>query len=418
MSIIDRILQRGGEGRARSLESPKVKISSDSILKYFGIYGEKTVVVTEQTALGLTPVWAAVNFLSRAMASLPLHVYAETSKGKERDGGTISALLNSAATDEIDAYTLRKWLWTRVFTGGRGLIWIERDRDGQPINLFPLNPDETEVSRVDFVTTYTHKPPNGRARTYRAEDVIDVTFYLQADGVRHRGPISACRDRLAQYIQANGYGNKVFEKGGLPIATIEGPFASQEAMTRASDDLAKASANAYNTGAPAIALPAGHKLNPIGVDPQKMQMVEFQLFLVQEVARIYQMPPAFLQHLQNSTYSNAEQQDLQLVKHVILAWARAFEAQLDLKLFGRENGLIRPTARRKRFYTAHNVDGLLRGDFSSRMAGLATSVQNAIRTPNEARALENLPPLPDGDSLMIQGATVPIGTQPPAATAQ
>lgn len=418
MSILDRILNRTPELRSRrSIESPLVKISSESILDYFGVGRGGQIAVTEQSALGLPPVWAAVNFLSRSLASLPLHVYAESSTGKERQDGRVSALLNSAASDEVDAHTLRKWFWTRVFTGGRGLIYIERDGAGEPVNLFALNPDETTVTRTDFVTTYTHKPPNGKPKIYAAGDVIDVAFFMQADGLNHRGPISACKSRLAQYLAANGYGNKVFEKGGLPVATIEGPFASAEAMNRASADLAKASADAYNDGKPAIAIPAGHKLNPIGIDPQKMQMVEFQLFLIQEIARIWQIPPAMLQHLQDSTYSNVEQQDLQFVKHVILAWSRAFESQLDLKLFGRENGYLKVTRTRKRFYTSHNVDGLLRGDFASRMQGLATSVQTGVRTPNEARALENLPPLPEGDRLMMQGATVPISSQPVAPPA-
>lgn len=412
-TILDRIFPRRTETRASgSIESPLVPISSANILEYFGITG-KAVHVTEEKALGLTPVFAAVNFLSRAMATLPLHVYSDSKKGKSREGGAIAGLLNSAANDEMTSKALRAWFWGRVFTAGRGLVYIERAPNGDPANLFPMDPAKVTLSRKDFATTYTFKEGD-KSRTFAAADVIDVAFMHKADALGVHGPLATCRDRLAQMISANGYGAKVFEKGGLPSFAIEGPFATPEAMNRAAKNLAEASADAYNEGRPAIALPAQHKLTPIGTEPQKMQMVEFQHFLIEEVARIYQLPPVFLQHLLNNTYSNAEQQDLQLVKHVILGWAGALEAELDLKLFGRKNG----TTSGKRYYTSHNVDGLLRGDFAARMNGLSQAVQNAILTPDEARSLENRPPMPNGDKLYMQGATVELGTNLIAAKAE
>lgn len=132
-------------------------------------------------------------------------------------------------------------------------------------------------------------------------------------------------------------------------------------------------------------------------------MTDARRFQVEEIARVYQIPPAFLQDLTNGTFSNTEQQDLFFVKHLVGQWVEALDQEMNLKLFGQRNGGR---------YIEHNVDGLLRGDFASRMAGHAQAIQNAIRTPNEARELENLPALPNGDELLIQGATVPLGTQP------
>lgn len=410
--ILDRILAPWREERSGSLESPLVKISSANILERLGIFLNGNVNVTEESALGLTPVFAAVNFLSRSMATLPLHVYANTKNGSERQTGAIPALLNHAANDELTSNAWRKWFWTRVFTAGRGLTYIERNEKGAPINLFPMDPAQTTISRREFSTFYETKNAKGKKESYPASDVIDVPFLLKADGLTAYGPITTCRERLGQMIAANGYGKKVFEKGGLPAVALEGPHESPNGMRNAEKDLAKASADAYNEGRPAISIPAGFKLNPIGVDPQKMQMVEFQKFLIPEVARIWQLPPLFLQDLENQTFTNAEQQDLHLVKHLILGWAGALEAELDLKLFGRDNGRTK-----NRKYVKHNVDGLLRGDFATRMEGLSKGVQNAMLTPNEARALENRPALPRGDELLIQGATVPLGSQKVAAPA-
>ena len=133
-------------------------------------------------------------------------------------------------------------------------------------------------------------------------------------------------------------------------------------------------------------------------------MLEARRFQVEEIARAYQLPPVFLQDLSRATFSNAEQQDLHLVKHLIGQWAEALEGEMNLKLFGRG-----ATGR----YVEHNLDGLLRGDFKTRMEGLARAIQTSQLTPNEARALENRPKHdnPDADNLLVQGATVVLGTQ-------
>jgi HK97 family phage portal protein len=144
------------------------------------------------------------------------------------------------------------------------------------------------------------------------------------------------------------------------------------------------------------------------IDPAKGQMTEARLFQIQEIARLFGLPPVFLQDLSRGTFANVEQQDLYLVKHLVAQWAKAFEDELNLKLFGRG----------AKFYVEHNLDGLMRGDFKTRMEGMARAVQTALLTPDEARALDNRPAYPDGlgEKPLVQGATVPLGTQPTTPT--
>jgi HK97 family phage portal protein len=153
-----------------------------------------------------------------------------------------------------------------------------------------------------------------------------------------------------------------------------------------------------------MALPAGHEMKSIGFNPEQMQLLELQRFSIEQIARIYSLPPVFLQDLTHGTFSNTEQQDLHFVKHTLKRWIEQTEQEMNLKLFPRGSDL----------YVEFNVDGLLRGDFGTRMAAHATSIQNGIRTPNEVRTIENMPDRPEGDVLLIQGATVPMGTQPDA----
>jgi HK97 family phage portal protein len=130
-------------------------------------------------------------------------------------------------------------------------------------------------------------------------------------------------------------------------------------------------------------------------------LIELQRFSIEQIARIYSLPPVFLQDLTHGTFSNVEQQDLHFVKHTIKRWVEQTEQEMNLKLFGRGS----------QFYVKFDLDDLLRGDLKTRMEAHATSIQNGIKTPNEVRDIENLPPMEAGDDLMIQGATVPIKNQ-------
>ena len=207
--------------------------------------------------------------------------------------------------------------------------------------------------------------------------------------------------RLFAAIASSRYGSKAFQSGGIPPAVLQGPFNSGASASRASEDVANATAKLAQEGRPIMALPLGHELKSIGFSPDQMQLLDLQQFCIEQIARIYSLPPVFLQDLSKGTYSNVEQQDLHFVKHTLRRWIEQFEQEMNLKLFGRTSDL------NVRF----NVDGLLRGDLKTRMEAHSQAIMNGVKTPNEVRKSEGLEPLPGGDDLMIQGATVPITMQ-------
>lgn len=359
------------------------------------------VPVTIRTALGVPAVWAAVNFIAGTIAGLPLHVYRRTRNGRERVRGGVAPILHDAPNDEQSSFAWRKYTFERVLTGGRGVTFIERNAQGRVTNLWPLDPRHVTVRREDGRTIYYYSEPGQQAKRYEAGEVLDIPFMLGEDGISHRGPIASCRDAISLAIASTQYGAKFFHGGGVPPFAVTGGFQSGAAMKRAADDLERAVETAARDKRQALMLPSGLEIKAIGGDPQRSQMVEAKRFAVEEIARIYSLPPTFLQDLSHGTYSNTEQQDLHFVKHTLRRWLEAFEQECNLKLFGRGG----------RQYVEFNVDGLLRGDFATRMQGHATAIQNGLETPNEARELENRPPIEGGDALMIQGATVPLASQ-------
>ncbi len=378
-----------------------IKQSAANFLELFGITGSAAVSMEE--ALGVPAVWAAVNFIPGTIAGLPLHVYDKTNAGKRRVKATkanpIVAVLHDAPNEGLSSFQWRFDLMVDVLTEGRGVTYIERDERGQAINLFPLL-DFTVKRGADGRKKYTSKD-GGKPQTYDQGDILDVPFLLKADRLTHRSPLRQCAVAIGKAVHANAYGSKLFKNGGLPAFALQGPFSSEKSAVRAGDNIAEATKEAARKGGNVLAIPLGHELKSLGSNPEEMQLVKSQEFAVVEVARIYSLPPTFLQDLSRATFSNAEQQDLHLVKHTVKRWVEQLEAEMNLKLFPRGSNRV----------VEFNLDGLLRGDYATRMTGNAQAINTGQLTPNEARDQDNRLPLAGGDRLFIQGATVPLATQ-------
>lgn len=358
--------------------------------------------ISTEDALGVPSVWAAVNFLSGTIAGLPLNVYDKKSNGeKKRVAATkanpIVSMLHDAVNDGLSSFDWRYNMFsTGVLTEGRFVTYIERDGSSRVANLFPL--PGAMVSQSENGRKQYKLKAGGKTKVYDQSEVLDITFMLRPDLVTHRSPLRQCAVAIGKAANSNEYGSKLYKNGGMPPFALQGPFGSKEAAKRASSDIQSATQEIAKSGGNILAMPDGHKLEPLGTDPEKMQMIESQRFAVEEVARIYSLPPTFLQDLTHGTFSNTEQQDLHFVKHTLKRWVEQLEQEMNLKFFGRGSNR----------FVEFNVDGLLRGDYKTRMEGNSTAIQTGQLTPNEARKMENRPALEGGDQLYIQGATVPL----------
>lgn len=390
-------------GVSQSAEDFFERLTGDPHVAFFGM-GESAsgTFVNIDTALKVPAVASAVNFLAGTLAGLPLHIYRRGRDGRTRSTGALATTLHDAPNDFLTSFEWRKQMFVAKFTGGRGLSYIERAENGSVLSIWPLDPAKMTVKRDRFVNEY-HYNDGGRSIVYRADEIIDLPFMLKSDGFTHRGPIAMGKDAIGLAIAVNEYGSKFLANGGVPPFAVTGQFQTGAALNRAAQDLADAVKKAAKEKRQALTLPAGLDIKPLGVNPEDAQMIETQRFCIEQIARIYNIPPTFLQDLTHGTFSNTEQQDLHFVKHTIKQHIEQFEQELNLKLFGR---------RARSQYVEISVDGLLRGDFKTRIEGWARGIQTGVFTPAEARQAENLPFKEGSDDLFMQGATVPIGQQP------
>jgi HK97 family phage portal protein len=384
-----------------SPENPRVPVSAANFLQFFNVQPGGLPAVTLDSALTVPAVAASVSFLSRSLANLPLHAYRDAGDaGSVRAGGKLQRVLNEAPNTEWSSFGFRQYFWQQVFTGGRGLAWIERV--GANVDaIWPIDSTRATVKRVAGRKVYSFE-----GKEYPAADVIDVPFMLQSDQLAVHSPLVMGAKAIGLAIAMGDYASGFFAGGGVPPLALTGPMpAGADAVKRAQADI-KRSIDAAKSGSEAIfPIPAGYELKPVGFDPAKGQMTEARRLQIEEIARLFNLPPVFVQDLTHGTFSNTEQQDLHLVKHLIAQWAKALEEELNLKLFGAANN---------RRYVEHSLDAMMRGDFKSRIEGLALGIHTAQMTPDEARALENRAPYAGGVGAKpyIQGATVPLGSQP------
>jgi len=391
--------------KRHSVENPDNALNVSGILELIGLSntsasGEK---ITIDRALSIPAYWAGVNFLSSTIAGLPLNVYRRNKDGRKKVKGGLSSILHDAVNDGMSSFEWRKYSFDRVFTGGRSFTLIDRNSSGVITDLYPLIPEYMKVKTKGGARFYRYNPPGEKPTTYKASEIIDVPFMLKSNGVDCYSPVLTNKDTFGLSLSVSKYGSKFFNDGGVPAFAISGPFQTSKAMNNASEDLSTAIKQANTEKRLVLPIPKDHTITQLGSDPDKTQLVAIKKYQNEEIARILSLPLVFIQDLTNGTYANTEQQDLHLVKHTVKRWIEQLEQELNLKLFGRDN---------KTLFVEFNLDGLLRGDFKTRMEGYSKGIQNAILTPNEVRRKENLPDYDAGDELMIQGATVPIGTQP------
>lgn len=399
--------ERGAAREERAIQITQ-NATREEILAFFGQDGVRLPAITVQSAMRVPAVLAAITFLSRTLATTTLEAFRDAKSGPERVGGRLQILVRDAPNPEWSSYAARVFFWQNVFQHGRGLFAILR-LNGQPYELWPMNVPSVRVTMNEFgqkwytVTNSAGEPLPGR--TFSSADVVDVPFMLSSNMVSVLSPIMLGEKAIQLALAMNDYGSTFFAGGGVPPLALKGPMPQNDAgLKRRAEQVKMAIKAAKERGEPFFDMPPDHELTQVGYDPAKGQMTEARSFQISEIARVFQLPPVFLQDLSRATFSNAEQQDLHLVKHLVAQWCSALEQELNLKLFGQTNG---------RRYVRHDLDSLLRGDFLTRMQGLSAAISGAVYSPNEGRRKEGLPDHanPHANDLFIQGATVPLGSQ-------
>ena len=363
--------------------------------------------VNERTAMQTTAVYACVRILAEAVASLPLHVYEYQDDGGKKlvHDHPLYYLLHDEPNPEMTSFVFRETLMSHLLIWGNAYAQIIRDGAGRVLGLYPLLPDKMEVQRDDKGNIYyvysRNSDENPTFKEYgniklKAEDVLHIPG-LGFDGLIGYSPIAMAKNAVGMTLACEEYGASFFANGANPGGVLEHPGVLKDpSKVRESwNSVYRGVSNAHQIAV----LEEGMKYQQIGIPPEEAQFLETRKFQINEIARLYRIPLHMVGDLDKSSFSNIEQQSLEFVKYTLDPWVIRWEQSL-------QRSLLLPGEKGK-YFIKLNVDGLLRGDYQSRMNGYAVGRQNGWFSANDIREMENMNPIPDeegGNLYLINGA--------------
>lgn len=363
--------------------------------------------VNERTAMQTTAVYACVRILAEAVASLPLHVYEYQDDGGKKlvHDHPLYYLLHDEPNPEMTSFVFRETLMSHLLIWGNAYAQIIRDGAGRVLGLYPLLPDKMDVQRDDRGNIYyvysRNSDENPMFKEYgdirlKAEDVFHIPG-LGFDGLIGYSPIAMAKNAVGMTLACEEYGASFFANGANPGGVLEHPGVLKDPskVRKSWNSVYRGVNNAHKIAV----LEEGMKYQQIGIPPEEAQFLETRKFQINEIARLYRIPPHMVGDLDKSSFSNIEQQSLEFVKYTLDPWVIRWEQSL-------QRSLLLPGEKGK-YFIKLNVDGLLRGDYQSRMNGYAVGRQNGWFSANDIREMENMNPIPDeqgGNLYLINGA--------------
>ena len=366
--------------------------------------------MTERSALQMTAVYSCVRILAEAVAGLPLHLYRYTDDGGKEKAidHPLYRILHDEPNSEMSSFVFRETLMTHLLLWGNCYAQIIRNGKNEIVGLYPLTPNRVTVHRDEngqlyyLYTRGADDVTNTKNMTVKLgpSEVLHIPG-LGFDGLVGYSPIAMAKNAIGLAIATEEYGAKFFANGAAPSGVLEHPGTIKEPgkVREAWQSQFGGSANSNKIAV----LEEGMKYTPISISPEQAQFLETRKFQINEIARIFRVPPHMVGDLEKSSFSNIEQQSLEFVKYTLDPWVVRWEQTLARTLFTVEE--------KKKYFFRFNVEGLLRGDYVSRMNGYATARQNDWMSANDIRELENLDRIPTdegGDMYLVNGNILPL----------
>jgi len=395
-----------------SRKKPKADNSLSTSRSIFWGGSSSGTFVNENTAMQTAAVYACVRVISEAIACLPLHIYRyEDTGAKIAPEHRLYKLLHTAPNPEMTSFILRETIMGHLLIWGNAYLQILRDGAGRIVALYPLLPNKMDVNRDDktreIYYTYwrdsdeTHPREKSGGVVLRKDDVLHIPG-LSFDGMIGYSPIALAKNAVGMAIATENYGAGFFANGANPGGVLEHPNTVGKNPEKIRDAWEALYKGAGNSNKVAV-LEDGLKFHTVSIPPEQAQFLETRKFQLNEIARIFRVPPHMIGDLEKSSFSNIEQQSLEFVKYTVDPWVVRLEQSMCQSLLS--------DSEQDRYFIKFNLDGLLRGDYETRMRGYSIGIQNGFMSPNDVRQLENFNEIPDeegGNNYMVNGNMVKL----------
>jgi len=351
------------------------------------------VAVTEQSAMRVSAVYASINLIGGAIASLPLPVYERTLDGRQRAINDIWWLLNEQPHPAWSAATFWEYMAASKLLLGDAYARILR-AGPKIVGFEPLHKSRITTTRMEDLLLYIYREDDGRTTVIEQSDMLHIPG-PGFDGLTGMSQIRyALRNPAGIAMAADEYSATFFKNGSRPDFAIEVPTATQDQQEMIRRTWSDRHGGVSNSHLPAL-LVGGAKVHALTMNAEDAQLIDTRRFQVEDIARIFGVPPHMIGHTTAATSwgTGIEQMSIGFVKYTLQRHLVKFEQELNRKIW--------PS--RQRYFVEFNTAGLERGDYKSRNEGYRIALGRAGEpgwmTVNEVRKLENMPPVEGGDQL-------------------
>ncbi|GLH29139.1 hypothetical protein WSS15_17890 [Acetobacter pasteurianus] len=332
---------------------------------------------------GLSTVLACVNAIGSGIGSLDVYVYNTSGDTRTEAPNHPVARLIRQPNENQTWPDLVEWLMGSVLLTGNALLTIQYDGAGRPTGLTPVPWQCVQVDRLaSGRLRYTVIAWQGITRTYLDDEVFHLRDRSD-DGLIGRSRLSRARDVHTAAAALQDYSLNMWQNQATPSGIIT--FDTARPGPGALDELKQEVRNKFSGTGNArqvMVMSNGMKWQSIGISPEDAEALESRKFSVQELCRVYGVPPPIVQDYSNNTFTNATQASLWFATNTLLPWARKIEAEFKRSVFGASSP----------FEMHIDLSTLMRGDYATRWQSYGIAIQNQILTVNEIREQEGYNP--------------------------
>lgn len=379
------MLRRLGERRTVNFQS--IWGSGDD----FGITNATGLAVTNENAFKVNAIFSAVSLISDTISTLPVDAYIR------RNGARFPYRPKPLWVSNPDLDTTAPAFWGAIIVSmlldGNAFVRIFRDGSGDIVNLTVLNPTSVKITRNGIGRVmYVHE---GEAVALSPDDLLHIPDVVRPGELRGVSRVDALKENFGLAMALETYAAKFFGSGSSTSGVLEypGPLTPEQAKNLADGFDARHRGLARSNRTAVIS--GGAKYNPTTVPNDQAQFLDSRRLAVEDVARAFNVPTNLLGLPNATSYASIEQQNIAFVVHtlrpIIGKIEQAFTRLLPDQVFLR-----------------FSVDGLLRGDFASRMQGYSIASQQGFYTINDIRKFEDMTPIDGGDVLRVPLANIDL----------
>jgi HK97 family phage portal protein len=339
------------------------------------------------SALYVPAVLQAVRLISETIGSLPCKVYSETDAGKlPAKDHSAYRIVHKRANEWTGAGDLRTRLTADALIHGNGFAKVVRFEDGRPFELHRLKPGKVTILEDDVTGAPVYRVQEvAGTRDYPHTEILHIPSFLGTS------PISFGKEGIGLAAILERHGAQFFGSGARPTGIIsndkpQGGEAGAKTLANI-----KASFLEWQNGGGPLFMDAGWRYEQPAMTSTDAQFLENRLEQVREIARIFGVPPTMLFELTRGTWSNTEQMGAQFLQLCLRPWLDRWQDAMTTVLLSEDE--------QDDHYFEFVTDDLMRADAAGRTTNMTALVTNRIMTPNEVRAILNMPPLPGGDEL-------------------